>query len=78
MMIVSLMDQADVDAIIADPSTTIGSDQLGVISREARVHPRTYGTFVRVLGRYVRERGGARSADRDPPDDRACRLRPWV
>ena len=56
MMIVSLMDQADVDAIIADPSTTIGSDQLGVISREARTHPRTYGTFVRVLGRHVRER----------------------
>ena len=56
MMIVSLMDEADVDAIIADPSTSIGSDQLGVISREARVHPRTYGTFVRVLGRYVRER----------------------
>ena len=56
MMIVSLMDQADVDAIIADPSTTIGSDQLGVISREARIHPRTYGTFVRVLGRHVRER----------------------
>jgi hypothetical protein len=51
MMIVSLMSDADVDAIIADPSTTIGSDQLGVISREARTHPRTYGTFVRVLGR---------------------------
>jgi N-acyl-D-amino-acid deacylase len=56
MMIVSLMGQADVDAIIADPSTSIGSDQLGVTTREARVHPRAYGTFVRVLGRYVRER----------------------
>jgi N-acyl-D-aspartate/D-glutamate deacylase len=56
MMIVSLMGDADVDAIIADPSTAIGSDQLGVITREARVHPRAYGTFVRVLGRYVRER----------------------
>jgi N-acyl-D-aspartate/D-glutamate deacylase len=29
---------------------------LGVTSREARVHPRAYGTFVRVLGEYVRER----------------------
>ena len=57
MMIVSLMSDADVDAIVADPSTSIGSDQLGVISREARVHPRAYGTFVRVLGRYVRDRG---------------------
>jgi N-acyl-D-aspartate/D-glutamate deacylase len=56
MMIVSLMGQADVDAIVGDPSTAIGSDQLGVTSREARVHPRAYGTFVRVLGEYVRER----------------------
>ena len=56
MMIVSLMGEADVDAILADPATTIGSDQLGVLSRDARVHPRAYGTFVRVLGRYVRER----------------------
>lgn len=56
MMIVSLMSDADVDAILADASTSIGSDQLGVLSRDARVHPRTYGTFVRVLGRYVRER----------------------
>ncbi len=57
MMIVALMGQADVDAIIADPSTSIGSDQLGVLTRESRVHPRAYGTFVRVLGHYVRERG---------------------
>jgi N-acyl-D-amino-acid deacylase len=56
MMIVSLMGEADVDAIMADPSTAIGSDQLGVTSRAARVHPRAYGTFVRVLGRYVRDR----------------------
>jgi N-acyl-D-aspartate/D-glutamate deacylase len=56
-MIVSLMDADDVDAIIADPSTSIGSDQLGVTSRGARVHPRAYGTFVRILGRCVRERG---------------------
>lgn len=56
-MIVSLMDPDDVDAILADPSTSIGSDQLGVTSRDARVHPRAYGTFVRILGRCVRERG---------------------
>jgi N-acyl-D-amino-acid deacylase len=56
-MIVSLMDEDDVDTIIADPSTSIGSDQLGVTTRNARVHPRCYGTFVRILGRYVRERG---------------------
>jgi N-acyl-D-amino-acid deacylase len=56
MMIVSLMGEADVDAIMADPSTSVGSDQLGVTSRDARVHPRAYGTFVRVLGHYVRDR----------------------
>ena len=56
-MIVSLMAESDVDAILADPSTSIGSDQLGVTSAAARVHPRAYGTFARILGRYVRERG---------------------
>lgn len=56
-MIVFLMDEADVDQILDDPSSSIGSDQLGVTSESARVHPRAYGTFVRVLGRYVRERG---------------------
>ena len=56
-MIVSLTREDDVDAIILDSSTSIGSDQLGVTSRDAGVHPRAYGTFVRVLRRYVRERG---------------------
>ena len=76
MMIVSLMDEADVDAIIADPSTSIGSDQLGVTTREARVHPRAYGTFV-ARARPLRARAGrAGPADRDPPDDRPARRRP--
>ena len=56
-MIVSLMGEADVDAILDDPSTAIGSDQLGVTSPHARVHPRAYGSFARILGRYVHERG---------------------
>jgi N-acyl-D-aspartate/D-glutamate deacylase len=55
-MILSMMSDADVDAILDDPSTSIGSDQLGVTSADARVHPRAYGTFVRMLGRWVRER----------------------
>lgn len=55
-MIVTLMDAPDVDLILGDPSTAIGSDQLGVTSPTARVHPRAYGTFVRFLGRYVRDR----------------------
>jgi len=56
-MIVFMMDEADVDRILDDPFSAIGSDQLGVTAPDARVHPRAYGTFVRVLGRYVRERG---------------------
>lgn len=56
-MIVGLMSQADVDIITGHPATAIGSDQLGVTSPTARVHPRCYGTFVRVLGRSVREQG---------------------
>lgn len=56
-MILSLMDEADVDEILDDPSTAIGSDQLGVTSAGARVHPRAYGSFARILGRWVRERG---------------------
>lgn len=55
-MIVSLMDAPDVEAILADPDTAIGSDQLGVTSAEARVHPRAYGSFVRVLSSGVRAR----------------------
>jgi N-acyl-D-aspartate/D-glutamate deacylase len=57
MMIVTLMDDADVATVLRHPSTAIGSDQLGVTSRTARVHPRCYGTFARVLGRFVREQG---------------------
>ena len=54
VMIVRLMHEADVEAIVDDPSTLIGSDQLGVTSDDARVHPRAYGTFARVLGRAAR------------------------
>ena len=41
------------------PWTSIGSDGVGThpegIAGADRTHPRTYGTFARVLGRYVRE-----------------------
>ena len=55
-MIVTLMGDPDVEAILRHPRTAIGSDQLGVTSRSARVHPRTYGTFARVLGWAVQDR----------------------
>ena len=50
------MIEDDVEAFIADPLCMIGSDSLyskGMLM----THPRAFGTFPRVLGRYVRERG---------------------
>jgi imidazolonepropionase-like amidohydrolase len=41
-------------AAVASPLTMIGSDGLLV---EGRGHPRTSGTYAKVLGRYVREEG---------------------
>lgn len=50
-MIMFMMDQADVDEVLDHSSTVIGSDALGVHSASARVHPRAYGTFARVMAR---------------------------
>ena len=48
------MTEEIVDAAIANPLTMIASD--GILSN-GRGHPRTAGTYTRVLGKYVRERG---------------------
>jgi dihydroorotase/N-acyl-D-amino-acid deacylase len=50
-----VLDEADVKRIMAHPQTMIASD--GRLSRpgEGHPHPRAYGTFPRVLGRYVRD-----------------------
>jgi len=48
----------DVAAIMASDQVAVGSDGLGLSAIEDRdqaTHPRSYGTFPRVLGRYVRE-----------------------
>jgi len=47
----------DVDRIMQHPATAIGSDGPVGIFGEGAPHPRQYGTFARVLGFYVRERG---------------------
>lgn len=44
----------DVDAILHHPATVIGSDGLPC---DPRPHPRLWGSFPRVLGHYVRDRG---------------------
>jgi N-acyl-D-amino-acid deacylase len=48
------MSEADVDRIVSHPLSMIGSDGL---AHDAHPHPRLWGTFARVLGRYVRQRG---------------------
>jgi len=49
-----LMDEGDVTRIIASSEAMIGSDGL---PEDLHPHPRLWGTFPRVLGQYVRERG---------------------
>jgi N-acyl-D-amino-acid deacylase len=50
------IDEGDLERILRDPVTMIASDGEVPIFGKASPHPRSYGTFVRVLGRYVRER----------------------
>lgn len=55
------MSEADVETVMRWPWTSIGSDgsalaPYGPLS-SGTPHPRSYGTFPRVLGRYARERG---------------------
>ena len=46
----------DVDRIMQHPMTSIASDGPITLFNVGSPHPRTYGTFTRVLGRYVRDR----------------------
>jgi N-acyl-D-amino-acid deacylase len=49
-----MMDEADVQRVLAFPPTMIGSDGL---PHDVHPHPRLWGTFPRVLGHYCRELG---------------------
>jgi N-acyl-D-amino-acid deacylase len=51
------LDEADVERIMQHPMTAIASDGRLVEPGDGHPHPRWYGTFPRVLGAYVRERG---------------------
>ena len=44
-----------VKALVAHPMPMIASDGMWIV--EGKAHPRSYGTYARVLGRYVREEG---------------------
>lgn len=53
------MDEEDVKLVIKSPYSMIGSDgsalSIGGVLSQGHPHPRNFGTFVRVLARYVRE-----------------------
>jgi dihydroorotase/N-acyl-D-amino-acid deacylase len=51
------IDERDLERIIVSPLTMIASDGEVPIFGKASPHPRSYGTFVRVLAVYVREKG---------------------
>jgi N-acyl-D-amino-acid deacylase len=56
-----VISEADVATVMKHPAVVIGSDataraRTGAISR-GKPHPRAYGTFARVLGKYVRDEG---------------------
>jgi N-acyl-D-aspartate/D-glutamate deacylase len=55
-MTVHQMSEDDLTTALAHPLTMIGSDGLPP-GTGGRPHPRTWGTFPRVLGRYSREQG---------------------
>jgi len=52
--IIFSMSEDDVRTVLVHPTTMIGTDGIGAGSRP---HPRLYGTYPRILGRYVRDEG---------------------
>jgi N-acyl-D-aspartate/D-glutamate deacylase len=50
LVVIHMMDEADVQAVLAQPWAMVGSDGILV---PGKPHPRAAGTFVRVLGRYA-------------------------
>lgn len=54
VMIIFIMTEADVATVLRHPRAMVGSDG---IPGGRRPHPRLYGTFPRILAKYVREDG---------------------
>ena len=48
--------EEDIERILRHPATMVASDGEVAIPGRGAIHPRSYGTFARVLGVYVRER----------------------
>lgn len=49
------IDEQDLQRVLAHPESIVASDGQVLVFGQGNPHPRSYGTFVRVLGRYVRE-----------------------
>jgi N-acyl-D-aspartate/D-glutamate deacylase len=60
-VVVESIAEDDVRALIASPDVMVGSDGNSVAPHgttgQGKPHPRFYGTFARILGRYVRDLG---------------------
>ncbi len=60
-MTMEMMGDEDIERIMKSEYTMIGTDGAGVsptgVLGHGKPHPRHYGTYPRVLGRYVREKG---------------------
>lgn len=50
------MQDEDVERIMQHPQTSIASDGAGVEWQKGSPHPRNYGTYPRILAKYVREK----------------------
>jgi len=60
-MILFMMSEDNLRLALRHPAMTIGTDGVGLATEgpmsKGMPHPRSFGTYPRVLGRYVRERG---------------------
>ena len=58
-VVIAIMDERDVRAAVTSPLVTFGSDSPGQAEdgplSTSKAHPRAFGTFPRVLAKYVRE-----------------------
>jgi dihydroorotase/N-acyl-D-amino-acid deacylase len=56
-MVYHVLDEGDVERIMAHPQVMVASDGRLTRPGDGVPHPRSYGTFPRVLAHYVRDRG---------------------
>jgi N-acyl-D-amino-acid deacylase len=55
-MIYFVISEKDIEAVLSDPNSMIGSDSAVRSREQVYAHPRGSGNFARVLSKYVRER----------------------